>query len=166
MNLDNLMVSSILFGFNSGPSMRSRRESKFHFVWSLVNVTWESIGILNEALRQVTHLRLQQRSLDRLPVHLHTDFDFHLLHLSLSPSHRVLGVRSKDRSISVRNGFGLGRLPRPRILHICRGFQLGPVPVEAIDCRKGRSANYPVFAVVVIGRQGEYTRNHLWEENG
>ena len=44
---------------------------------------------------QMTHLCFQQYRPERLPVHLHTHFYFHLLHLTLPPPHRILRVRSK-----------------------------------------------------------------------
>jgi len=46
------------------------------------------------------HLRFQQRRPERFPVHLHANFDFHLLYLTLSPPHRILRVRPEHRSIS------------------------------------------------------------------
>ena len=99
MNLETLIASSIRFGFNSGPSIRSRRESKFHFVWSFVNITWAIFGTNRELEPRTTDLGFQQRGPERLSVHLHSHFDLHLLHLPLPSPHRIR-IRSGHRSVN------------------------------------------------------------------
>jgi len=41
MKRETLIASSIRFGFSKGPSISSCRVSKFHFVWSLVIITYQ-----------------------------------------------------------------------------------------------------------------------------
>ena len=102
------MASSMRLGLSSGPSMRSCKVSKFHFMWSFVSMTCttDSINLFQELDESFSYLSFQQSCLEGLVIHLQAHLDLDLLYMPLTPAkgvfHRVCSGGDRIKSATLR----------------------------------------------------------------